>query len=74
MALRYSQPGQRVSAAVEFLGETTLLQSIWRIACASGLSVHVDILPPHGARHADRRALAAHMRDQLAASLQGLPR
>jgi 1-acyl-sn-glycerol-3-phosphate acyltransferase len=69
MALRYSQPGLPVSPAVEFLGETTLLQSVWRIVSASGLSVRVDVLLPQGTRHADRRALATHMREQLAASL-----
>ena len=71
VALRYAEPAQRFSAAVQFLGETTLLQSVWRVLSAPALSVHVDLLPPQGARHADRRALAAHLREQIHAQLHG---
>jgi 1-acyl-sn-glycerol-3-phosphate acyltransferase len=71
VALRYSQPAQRFSTAAQFLGETTLLQSVWRVLSAQSLSVHVDLLPPQGARHADRRALAAHLREQIHAHLHG---
>jgi 1-acyl-sn-glycerol-3-phosphate acyltransferase len=71
VALRYAGPAQRFSAAAQFLGETTLLQSVWRVLSAQALSVHVDLLPPQGARHADRRALAAHLREQIHAQLHG---
>ena len=69
VAIRYSDPAHRFSPAAQFLGETTLLQSVWRILSASGLRVHVDLLPPQGARHADRRALAEHLRAQIHAQL-----
>ncbi len=69
VVLRYGEPGQRFSPAVEFLGETTLLQSVWRMLSAQGLSVQVDLLSPQGTRHADRRALAAHLREQINAQL-----
>ena len=36
---------------------------------AQGLRVHVDLLLPQGARHADRRALAEHLRAQIHAQL-----
>jgi 1-acyl-sn-glycerol-3-phosphate acyltransferase len=68
-ALRYADAEQRFSAAVEFLGETTLLQSLWRVAKASRLQVHVTLLPPQGTEHADRRALAEHLRQQIAERL-----
>ncbi len=68
-ALRYADERQPFSAAVEFLGETTLLQSVWRVASARGLCVHVTLLPPQGTEHADRRALAEHLREQIAARL-----
>ena len=71
VALRYAEPTQRFSEAAQFLGETTLLQSVWRMLSARGLSVHVGLLPPQGARHADRRALAAHLREQIHARLHG---
>jgi 1-acyl-sn-glycerol-3-phosphate acyltransferase len=69
VAIRYSDPAHRFSPAVQFLGETTLLQSVWRIVSAAGLRVHVDLLLPQGARHADRRALAEHLRALIHAQL-----
>jgi 1-acyl-sn-glycerol-3-phosphate acyltransferase len=68
-ALRYAAPQQAFSPAVEFLGETTLLQSLWRIARARGLCVHVRLMPPQGTEHADRRALAEHLRNVIAEGL-----
>ena len=67
--LRYADADQRFSPAVEFVGATTLLQSLWRVASARGLVAHVELLPPQGSRHADRRALAEHLRGQLATRL-----
>ena len=68
-ALRYADAQQPFSTAVEFLGETTLLQSLWRVASARGLRVHVTLLPPQGVEHADRRALAEHLRQLIAERL-----
>jgi len=68
-ALRYADGQRAYSPAVEFLGETTLVQSLWRVASARGLCVHVQLLPPQGTEHADRRALAENLRDQIAACL-----
>lgn len=64
--LRYAEAGGRFSTAVEFLDDTTLLGSVWRVACARDLVVHVDLLLGEGSRHADRRALAEHLRQLLA--------
>jgi 1-acyl-sn-glycerol-3-phosphate acyltransferase len=73
VALRYADATHRFSPAVEFLGPTTLLQSVWRILRAQGLVVHVDLLAPQAARHADRRALAEYMRTQIQAQLHDTP-
>jgi 1-acyl-sn-glycerol-3-phosphate acyltransferase len=70
VVLRFADASQPFSAAVEFLGDTTLAQSLWRVAGARGLSVHVQLLPPMGTVHADRRALAEHLRETIAARLQ----
>ncbi len=69
--LRFADAQQRFSPAVEFLGATTLLQSLWRVARARGLQVSIELLPPQGSRHADRRALAAQLREQIAHRLAG---
>jgi 1-acyl-sn-glycerol-3-phosphate acyltransferase len=69
VALRYSDPAHRFSPATQFLGDTTLLHSVWRMLSATGLQVHVDLLVPQGTRHADRRALAEFLRGQIHAQL-----
>jgi 1-acyl-sn-glycerol-3-phosphate acyltransferase len=67
--LRFADAGQRFSPAVEFVGETTLLQSLWRVATARGLVVYVELLAPQTSAHADRRALAEHLRGLMAERL-----
>ncbi len=67
--LRFADARQRFSPAVEFVGDTTLVQSLWRVATARGLVAHVDLLPPQGSTHADRRALAEHLRQVMAEQL-----
>lgn len=69
VALRFADEAGAYSAAVEFVGETTLLQSVWAIACAQGLCVHVEVLPAQSVAHADRRRLAAHLRDEIASAI-----
>jgi 1-acyl-sn-glycerol-3-phosphate acyltransferase len=39
------------------------------VARARGLCVHVSLLPPQGTEHADRRALAEHLRQVIAERL-----
>ena len=67
--LRFHQPGQAFSGAVEFVGETTLVQSLWRMACAKGLQVEVQLLDAERTAYADRRALAAHLRERISEAL-----
>ncbi|GHE06458.1 lysophospholipid acyltransferase family protein [Streptomyces alanosinicus] len=58
--LRYTQEGGTASTAPAFVGEDTLLASLWRVARTRGLIAEVEIRPviPPGT-HPDRRALAA---------------
>jgi len=69
VVLRYADAQHRFSPVAEFVGDTTLLQSVWRILSAQGLQVHVDLLEPQGSRHADRRALAEYLRSLIHARL-----
>jgi 1-acyl-sn-glycerol-3-phosphate acyltransferase len=69
VALSYSQPGHDVSPAVAWLGDTTLLSSVWTIAMADGLGVRVTALSPQGSEHADRRALADHLMQLITAAM-----
>ena len=67
--LRYADAQHPYSPAVEYMGGTSLLQSLWRVAAADGLRVQVDLLPAHASAHADRRALALMLRDKVAERL-----
>ena len=69
VVLRFFDAQHTISPLAEFLGETTLGQSAWRFVCARGLNVEVKVLTAQGTAHADRRALAAHLRETIAAEL-----
>jgi 1-acyl-sn-glycerol-3-phosphate acyltransferase len=71
VALRYSDALHSVSPAAEFLGDTTLLQTVWRMLSTPGLSVHVQLLPALASTHAERRALTEAVRVQIDAALTG---
>jgi 1-acyl-sn-glycerol-3-phosphate acyltransferase len=65
VALRYHEPGERFSTSARYINETTLVRSMWRVVCAQGLGVKLHFLLSEGSTHADRRALAAHLRDEI---------
>lgn len=67
--LRFYSTTERFATAAQFIGETTLLQSVWRVLSARGLRVEVVLLPAHATAHADRRALAAHLHQEMQAVL-----
>jgi 1-acyl-sn-glycerol-3-phosphate acyltransferase len=70
VALRYSDATDRVSPATHWVGEVTLLQSMWAIARAEGLVAHVALLEPLPTAGANRRELAAQLRDRIDRALQ----
>jgi 1-acyl-sn-glycerol-3-phosphate acyltransferase len=65
VALRYAEPGQRFAESAQFVGDTTLMQSVWRVITARGLAVQVQFLPPQASAHADRRALAGTLQGEI---------
>lgn len=69
VALRYVDETHAVSPAAMWVGETTLVQSLWRIACARGLRATVRVLPAMDTAHADRRALAERLRATIEQAL-----
>ena len=70
VALRFSDAQHAVSPAAAYVGDTSLLQSLWWVVCAQGLTVHVHWLSPQASAHADRRALAEHVRQCIAQALE----
>ncbi len=71
VVLRFADATRRFSPAVEFLGATTLLRSVWLVAMARDLRVHVQLLPAIDSASGDRRSLAERLRAQIAAALRG---
>jgi 1-acyl-sn-glycerol-3-phosphate acyltransferase len=69
VALRFSDSTDPVSAAMEFVGATTLAESLWKTACGDGVVARVVFLEPHASIHLDRRALAAALRADIAGAL-----
>ncbi|GGV20773.1 1-acyl-sn-glycerol-3-phosphate acyltransferase [Streptomyces filipinensis] len=59
VGLRYRQTGGGPSTAAAFVGEDTLLASLWRVARTRGMTAEVEIRPAIlPGTHADRRSLA----------------
>ncbi|MET0382502.1 MAG: lysophospholipid acyltransferase family protein [Burkholderiaceae bacterium] len=70
VVLRYSEPGQRFSAAAQFTGSTTLVASLLKVARARGMVAHVEFLQPEAPSDPDRRVLASRLRDRIADRLE----
>jgi 1-acyl-sn-glycerol-3-phosphate acyltransferase len=69
VVLRWHEPGERFSTAARFIGDTTLVQSLWRIASARGVGVDVQILPSVVTEGQERRALGEALRSAMGARL-----
>jgi 1-acyl-sn-glycerol-3-phosphate acyltransferase len=69
VALRFSDAGNVVSTAAQYLGDTTLIQSLWRLACGNQVVVRLQVMTAQGTAHADRRALAEHLRATIGEEL-----
>ena len=73
LALRYADAEHAVSRAAQFVGDTTLAQSLWMLAGGERLSVTVKVLAPEATAHGDRRALAEHLRSTISQALDSGP-
>jgi 1-acyl-sn-glycerol-3-phosphate acyltransferase len=69
IALRFADATRAVSPAAAYIGDTTLLQSLWAIVTASGLSARVTWLPPESSAHAERRALGETLHGRITQAL-----
>jgi 1-acyl-sn-glycerol-3-phosphate acyltransferase len=69
VALRFSDARHEVSPAADYTGDVSLARSLWMLACAEGLVVRVQALPARSVAHADRRALAVLLRQDIRQAL-----
>jgi 1-acyl-sn-glycerol-3-phosphate acyltransferase len=72
IALRYSDANAAISSAGSYVGDTTLLASMWSAVSADGLRVQVLVEPAQGTRHLDRRALSESLRETISQRLASL--
>jgi 1-acyl-sn-glycerol-3-phosphate acyltransferase len=70
VVLRFSDDTHPLSEAVQYLEDTTLLGSAWRIVCTPRTTVTITVLSPISAHGMDRRALAESARAAMASVLQ----
>ena len=70
VALRYADAQHAVSPAALWVGDTSLVQSLWLLARGQGMEVRLQVLPPMATAHADRRALAEHLREVIGQALR----
>lgn len=69
VVLRWYEPNERFSSAARFIGDTTLAQSLWRIASAKDLGIDVQLLPSVMPEGRDRRALGETLSGAISARL-----
>jgi 1-acyl-sn-glycerol-3-phosphate acyltransferase len=70
LVIRYEDTQHVFSPSPVYVGDTNLLQSLWWIACAEQLKVHVQVLPISQPPHLDRRTLCAQLHHQMAQALR----
>ena len=70
VVLRYRDAHSAISAAPAYVGDTSLAASLWATVTADKLVAEVCVENAQGARHADRRALAEHLREIIVGRLE----
>jgi 1-acyl-sn-glycerol-3-phosphate acyltransferase len=69
VAIRYADAAHAISPAPAYIGDTSLMQSLWWVVTARDLTVRVRILPPQACTHSDRRSLAETLHQQISEHL-----
>jgi 1-acyl-sn-glycerol-3-phosphate acyltransferase len=69
LALRYRDDADTFSRAAPYIGETTLLESMWAVACAEQLRVCITVGGLTQGPHPERRVLSEQLRHTIAAAL-----
>jgi 1-acyl-sn-glycerol-3-phosphate acyltransferase len=70
LALRYHSARERFASEAQFVGQVSLLQSVWRVASARGLKADLQLLPAIATQAMDRRVLAELARERIQAALR----
>jgi 1-acyl-sn-glycerol-3-phosphate acyltransferase len=68
--LAYREPGGAISMACGYVGDDSLLGSVWRIVSAHGVRAHLEFMEPLEVQGLDRRAVAALSEAKIAGRLE----
>ncbi len=71
VVLHYRDDAYAVSPSAAYIGDTGLLESLWMVACAKGLTVSVQVLPVVAVADTDRRALTERLHIEMSQRLAG---
>jgi 1-acyl-sn-glycerol-3-phosphate acyltransferase len=69
VALRFADAAQAFSPAAAYVGDTSLVQSLWWVVTAQGLQANVSWLTPQASAQTERRGLAERVREQILQAL-----
>ena len=72
IAVSYADNNGEQSCAAAFVGEMTLLECFWSIACSDGITVTTSVLPSIDVCSGDRRHLSAHAHHAISQHLSRL--
>ena len=70
VVLRYSDTHGRLTHAASYVGDDSLIKSIWMIVSQRRMSARLEFLGPISAQGGERRALADRSRAEIAAALE----
>lgn len=65
-AIRYCDSDGRRSTATDYVGEDSLLRSVWRLVSAQRIIAKLDFLAPFGTERLERRALSSRAHSAIA--------
>jgi 1-acyl-sn-glycerol-3-phosphate acyltransferase len=69
VALRFADAAQAFSPAAAYVGDTSLVQSLWWVVMGQGLQANVSWLAPETSAECERRVLSERLRTQIAQAL-----
>ena len=71
VALRFLEASGQSSMSAAYIGEDTLLASVWRMLRAAPITASLDFLPPLATEGLERRVLAARLQEMIGERLKG---
>jgi 1-acyl-sn-glycerol-3-phosphate acyltransferase len=70
VALRFLEANGALSMSPVYIGDDTLLSSVWRMLRADPVTASLEFMPPMSTDGLDRRGLAAHLQDLISERLK----